>query len=121
MLYSLTLISVSVADASPTKMFTYEAPNKINAELILSWTNPEGNYSGFKITGDYIPEETLTRTCNPNCSHTISGLKHYSMYNLNLKVLSCGLPSTPVSLSCKTGITSRTLFFVDNKITAFNF
>ncbi|XP_053174860.1 receptor-type tyrosine-protein phosphatase eta [Scomber japonicus] len=96
----------SCTNASPTKMFTYEAPNKINAELILSWINPEGSYTGFKITGDYIPEETLTRTCNPNCSHTISGLKHYSIYNLSLKVLSCGLPSTPVSLSCKTGITN---------------
>ncbi|XP_062276922.1 receptor-type tyrosine-protein phosphatase eta [Scomber scombrus] len=92
-------------NASPTKMFSYEAPNKINAELILSWTNPEGNYTGFQITGDDIPEANLKRTCNPNCSHTITGLNHYSVYNLSLKVLSCGLPSTPVSLSCKTGIT----------------
>lgn len=112
MFYLWTLFSVSAADASPVKNFACDGPNKTHAELILSWTSPKGQYTNFKITGSNIEDINSKGPCNPNCTHTISKLKHYTPYNLNLMVESCGLPSTSVPLNCKTGITSRKSFFL---------
>ena len=117
----LTFISVSAAEASPVKDLTCEGPNKTNAEIILSWTKPNGRFKSFQINRSNSETIKLTSTCNPNCNHTISNLSHNTAYNLVMTTLSCGLPSTSVSLTCMTGITRKALFFVDNMITIFYF
>ncbi|XP_042268585.1 receptor-type tyrosine-protein phosphatase eta isoform X4 [Thunnus maccoyii] len=92
-------------NASPVKDLTCEGPNKTNAEIILSWTKPDGQYKSFQINRSNSETIKLTSSCNPNCNHTISNLSHNYEYKLVMVTLSCGLPSTPLSLSCMTGIT----------------
>ncbi|KAM7396461.1 hypothetical protein PAMP_019498 [Pampus punctatissimus] len=103
-----TLISYCT-NASPATILACNGPNKTNAEIILSWTNPEGQYYGFqitKITNNNSDVITFNSTCKPTCSHTISNLNHHTVYKLVLKTQSCGLSSTPVSHNCMTGITN---------------
>lgn len=119
----LSWLSVSAADASPVKnLKCNNSTNTENAELILLWTKPEGQHNGYNITesNNRIISNFIS-TCNSNCNYTISNLTYHTEYKLAFKTLSCGLPSTPVNVTCMTGITSRTIFFVDNIITTFNF
>ncbi|XP_008298883.1 receptor-type tyrosine-protein phosphatase eta isoform X2 [Stegastes partitus] len=88
--------------ASPVTDLTCKGPNNPNAEVILNWTKPRGQYSGFSIN---INTDTIDRkgTC---CSHTVSDLRHNTNYTLTVTTLSCGGSSYPVTISCKTGITN---------------
>lgn len=97
-------------DASPVKHLQCEGPNATNAELVVSWTSPSGQHSGFQVTVNDSGITSLASTC---CNHTVSNLLHYTVYMLIVETLSCGQPSTPVSRECRTGITSRTLSFVN--------
>lgn len=98
------------ADASPVKNLQCEGPNKANAEIVLSWTSPTGQHSGFQVTVNHGEIDNISSTC---CNHTVSNLRHYTEYLLTVKTLSCGEPSTPVSQDCWTGITSRMLCVVN--------
>ncbi|XP_044212573.1 receptor-type tyrosine-protein phosphatase eta isoform X1 [Thunnus albacares] len=104
-------------NASPVKDLTCEGPNKTNAEIILSWTKPDGQYKSFQINRSNSETIKLTSSCNPNCNHTISNLSHNYEYKLVMVTLSCGLPSTPLSLSCMTGITHPPVPKDYNKLT----
>ncbi|XP_029290476.1 receptor-type tyrosine-protein phosphatase eta-like isoform X3 [Cottoperca gobio] len=89
-------------DASPVKDLKCEGPNTKDAEIILNWNIPKGQYSGFNVTvnNDQI---NSPRTC---CQYTVSDLRHYTEYNLTMETQSCGQPSTPVHRRCTTGITN---------------
>ncbi|XP_034734384.1 receptor-type tyrosine-protein phosphatase eta [Etheostoma cragini] len=89
-------------NASPVTILTCTGPNTKNAEILLSWTKPNGQYSGFQVTVDNS-EKNSTNTC---CNKTVPNLRHYTVYNLTVETQSCGLPSTPVSRLCRTGITN---------------
>ncbi|XP_070827425.1 receptor-type tyrosine-protein phosphatase eta-like [Chaetodon trifascialis] len=93
----------SCTDASPMKNIQCVGPNEIKAEVILSWTSPSGQYSGFQITVDDREILNIASTC---CNHTVSNLRHFTTYKLSVKTLSCGQPSTPVVRYCQTGITT---------------
>ncbi|XP_069577895.1 receptor-type tyrosine-protein phosphatase eta-like [Brachyistius frenatus] len=88
-------------NASPVKDLSCDGPNKTNAEIILSWTKPRGQNSGFQVIVNEIIHSS--NTC---CSHTVSNLRHHTKYNLTVKTKSCGYHSTPLSVNCLTGITS---------------
>ncbi|XP_041794912.1 receptor-type tyrosine-protein phosphatase eta isoform X3 [Chelmon rostratus] len=90
-------------NASPVKNLQCEGPNKANAEIVLSWTSPTGQHSGFQVTVNHGEIDNISSTC---CNHTVSNLRHYTEYLLTVKTLSCGEPSTPVSQDCWTGITN---------------
>ncbi|KAK9516915.1 hypothetical protein VZT92_024823 [Zoarces viviparus] len=90
-------------NASPVKDLKCKSPNTTNAQVILSWNEPIGQHSGFKVTVNDGEIITSTRTC---CRHTVSNLRHKTKYNLAVETQSCGPPSTPVSLDCWTGITN---------------
>ncbi|XP_049578499.1 receptor-type tyrosine-protein phosphatase eta isoform X2 [Syngnathus scovelli] len=90
-------------DASPVRNTTCEGPDIPNAEIVLSWTKPMGQFQDIRITINNA--EIGASTCNQSCSQTISNLSHYTSYNIMMETLSCGKPSIPVSLHCKTGIT----------------
>ncbi|XP_037111316.1 receptor-type tyrosine-protein phosphatase eta isoform X2 [Syngnathus acus] len=89
--------------ASPVRNTTCEGPDIPNAEIVLSWTKPMGQFHDIRITINNA--EIGTSTCNQSCSQTISNLSHYTSYNIMMETLSCGEPSIPVSLHCRTGIT----------------
>ncbi|XP_039665211.1 receptor-type tyrosine-protein phosphatase eta isoform X4 [Perca fluviatilis] len=89
-------------NASPVTNLTCLGPNTTNAEILLSWTKPNGQNLGFQVTGNNIVNNVI-KTC---CNYTVSNLRHYTGYNLTVVTQSCGLPSTPRSLLCITGITN---------------
>ncbi|XP_078113681.1 receptor-type tyrosine-protein phosphatase eta-like isoform X1 [Sander vitreus] len=89
-------------NASPVTSLTCTGPNTINAEINLSWTKPNGQYSGFQVTVNNGKNNSINTSC---CKHTVSNLRHYTEYNLTVETQSCGLPSTPWSRLCWTGIT----------------
>ncbi|XP_070687308.1 receptor-type tyrosine-protein phosphatase eta-like [Pempheris klunzingeri] len=93
----------SCTNASSVRDLRCETPNKPNAEVILSWTEPRGHYTGFQVTVNYHNYSMTTNTC---CSHTVSSLLHYTEYQLTVETLSYGESSTPVSRVCRTGITN---------------
>ncbi|XP_063757414.1 receptor-type tyrosine-protein phosphatase eta isoform X2 [Eleginops maclovinus] len=88
-------------NASPVEELVCKGPNTKNAKLILNWKQPKGNYSGFNVT--YNDNSFLATN---HCEHTVPNLPHYTEYYLTIKTQSCGLPSTPVNISCRTGITN---------------
>ncbi|XP_019749602.1 receptor-type tyrosine-protein phosphatase eta-like isoform X3 [Hippocampus comes] len=92
-------------DASPVRNATCEGPDNPKAEIVLTWTEPRGQFRDFRITMNNTKIMTGPRTCNQSCSQTISNLSHYTSYNIMMETLSCGQPATPVSLYCRTGIT----------------
>ncbi|XP_061826005.1 receptor-type tyrosine-protein phosphatase eta-like isoform X1 [Nerophis lumbriciformis] len=94
----------SCTDASPVRNVSCEGPDKTDAEIVLSWTKPRGQFHGFRITVNNSDTVDFG-TCNESCSQTISNLRHYTTYQLMMETLSCGQPATPVFLHCKTGIT----------------
>lgn len=87
-----------------------EGPNATNAELVVSWTSPSGQHSGFQVA---VNDDKIINLTSTSSNHTVSNLLHYTVYKLTVETLSCGKPSTPVSHECRTGITSRTLSFVN--------
>ncbi|XP_034032788.1 receptor-type tyrosine-protein phosphatase eta isoform X2 [Thalassophryne amazonica] len=93
-------------NASPVPGLKCQIPAEGNASLILSWNKTRGLNSGFNITA--VNNDTsitqLANACNQLCSHTVSNLSYYTEYTLTVVTLSCGQPSTPVSHSCRTGI-----------------
>ncbi|XP_061578753.1 receptor-type tyrosine-protein phosphatase beta-like [Cololabis saira] len=89
-------------NASPVTDVKCYGPNLTDAELILSWTEPAGQSSGFQIIAEAGAELNESAQC---CKHNVSGLKYNTEYNLRVTTQSCGRPSTPVSKSCRTGIT----------------
>ncbi|XP_042352632.1 receptor-type tyrosine-protein phosphatase eta isoform X3 [Plectropomus leopardus] len=109
----------SCTNASPVKNLVCEAPNTTNAKVILSWVKPSGRHSGFQVT---VNDGEIINSTNICCTHTVSGLRHYTQYSLTVETQSCGRPSTPTSVLCQTGITnppvpdnSEKLVKVDNK------
>ncbi|XP_032379279.1 receptor-type tyrosine-protein phosphatase eta [Etheostoma spectabile] len=89
-------------NASPVTNLTCTGPNTENAEILLSWTKPKGQYSGFQVTVDNSKNYSMNTCCNK----TVSDLRHYTEYRLTVETQSCGLPSTPESRLCRTGITN---------------
>uniref|UniRef100_A0A8C4DIL8 protein-tyrosine-phosphatase n=1 Tax=Dicentrarchus labrax TaxID=13489 RepID=A0A8C4DIL8_DICLA len=89
-------------DASPVINLECLGPNKTNAELSLSWTTPNGNYTGFQIS---VNDSNIYSTSSC-CNNIVSNLRHYTKYKLVLKTLSCGNPSAAVSEFCMTGVTN---------------
>jgi len=87
-------------------------PDSENAEVILSWTKPRGGSSGFQITRDGETVRSMVNCCKFN----VSNLNHFTEYNLTVITQSCGHSSVPVSLTCRTGITSKSLSFADSNI-----
>lgn len=106
-----------VADASPVINLQCKGPNKTAAELILSWTKPNGQYISFLVTVKKDNKIINSASNILSLNHIVSNLSHYTDYNLTVETESCGQPSTPVSRRCQTGITSRTLRFVNIIIT----
>lgn len=102
-----------MSDASPVQNLTCDSPNGGDAELVTSWAEPSGNYNEFhfNVSQKDVSKRTeiikMTNTCNQSCSQTISNLSYYTDYELTVRTHSCGRPSTPVVLSCRTGITGR--------------
>ncbi|XP_073327843.1 uncharacterized protein [Pagrus major] len=88
-------------NASPVKDLTCNGPNTPNAEVNLSWNNPDGKYSGFQVA---VNNQIINATSSC-CAQTVSNLSHFTEYHLTVKSLSCGQPSTATNLSCTTGIT----------------
>ncbi|XP_054633086.1 receptor-type tyrosine-protein phosphatase eta isoform X4 [Dunckerocampus dactyliophorus] len=108
----------SCTDASPVRNAACEGPDKINAEIVLSWTKPRGRFHGFRITVNNTEMIIGTSTCNQSCSRTISNLSHSTTYQLVMETLSCGQPATPMSLHCKTGITDPPIPINDESLTS---
>ncbi|XP_041852414.1 receptor-type tyrosine-protein phosphatase eta isoform X9 [Melanotaenia boesemani] len=91
-------------DASPVTNLTCTAPNLEEAQIFLTWNKPDGQSSGFQVVlGDSEPVFNSTASC---CSQNVSRLKHYTEYKVTVMTQSCGHPSTPVNLTCRTGITN---------------
>ncbi|CAJ1057368.1 tenascin-X-like isoform X5 [Xyrichtys novacula] len=88
--------------ASPVVDIKCEGPNKAVAELVLSWDCPRGRYADFKVSVHGTNRDYLLYT---ECNGTVSNLHHYTEYSVTVETQSCGQPSSPVSLSCMTGIT----------------
>uniref|UniRef100_UPI003AACB5E9 receptor-type tyrosine-protein phosphatase eta n=1 Tax=Centroberyx gerrardi TaxID=166262 RepID=UPI003AACB5E9 len=103
-------VSISTCtDASPVTNFKCTGPNGTEAKVTLSWTKPKGLNSGFRLTVANHSETStinLNNSCNPNCGHTVSDLKYNTQYQLTMETQSCGEPSTPVTLTCMSGITN---------------
>uniref|UniRef100_A0A8D3DXM0 protein-tyrosine-phosphatase n=1 Tax=Scophthalmus maximus TaxID=52904 RepID=A0A8D3DXM0_SCOMX len=97
-----TTTNSSCTNASPVKGLTCHGPNKANAEIVLSWTQPSGQHSGFLVT---VKENKISNWTDTCCNLTVFNLHHDTTYHLTVKTLSCGQSSTPVSLDCRTGIT----------------
>ncbi|KAE8296483.1 Receptor-type tyrosine-protein phosphatase eta [Larimichthys crocea] len=93
----------SCTNASPVRDFKCKGPNKIKAEIMLSWNPPKGQHSSFKIT---VNDGEIINTPNSCCNYTVSNLTHSTRYTLKVVTLSCGQPSTPIIHTCKTGITN---------------
>ncbi|XP_035521032.1 receptor-type tyrosine-protein phosphatase eta isoform X2 [Morone saxatilis] len=89
-------------DASPVINLTCDGPNKANAELNLRWTTPNGNHTGFQISLN----NSIINSTSLCCNNIVSNLRHYTEYKVVLKTLSCGKPSTAVSLFCMSGVTN---------------
>nr|XP_020469476.1 receptor-type tyrosine-protein phosphatase eta [Monopterus albus] len=114
--YNISVVTVGVMDykstavtahnytnASSVKHLTCEGPNTTNAQIILSWTKPSGQYSAFRIT---VNNDKINNTEKSCCNHTVSGLVHYTEYTLSVTTESWGQPSAPVTHQCRTGITN---------------
>ncbi|KAM6936903.1 receptor-type tyrosine-protein phosphatase eta-like [Xenentodon cancila] len=92
-------------NADPVTDLHCYGPNLTDAELRLSWTKPAGQSYGFKII--MSAGTGLNVTSAQCCNHNVSGLKYYTDYDVNVTTQSCGQPSTPVSKTCRTGITLK--------------
>ncbi|XP_056244330.1 tenascin-X isoform X4 [Seriola aureovittata] len=93
----------SCTKASPVKHLKCNGPDKENAQIVLSWTAPSGQHSGFLVT---VNDSKISNSTNTCCNQTVYNLRHNTEYKLSVETLSCGEPSTPVSLKCHTGITA---------------
>lgn len=94
-------------DASPVTILDCQGPNTKNAQIILSCSTPHGQYTGFQMT---VNGRNIT---NNSCNYTISGLNHYTNYNVTVITLSYGNPSIPVYYKCLTGITGKAFHNVE--------
>ncbi|XP_068458580.1 receptor-type tyrosine-protein phosphatase eta-like [Clinocottus analis] len=88
-------------NASPAKNLDCIGPNTTNAQVVLTCNKPNGQYSDFKVS---VMDGEINKT--HTCNHTVSNLRHNTEYNLTVETLSCGLPSRPQALLCRTGITN---------------
>ncbi|XP_056138392.1 receptor-type tyrosine-protein phosphatase eta [Lampris incognitus] len=107
----------SCTNASPVSNLRCHSANGTEAKVVLSWSKPKGRSSSFLVIVEDSNNNTVegnvetnnvrqeTSTCNPDCYHTVSNLKHYTEYNIMVKTQSCGKPSTFTSQTCMTGIT----------------
>ncbi|XP_028263428.1 tenascin-X isoform X3 [Parambassis ranga] len=94
--------SSSCTNASPVPKLECYGPNSEVAQLIINWTKPSGQYSSFQINSSN--GVTNISKC---CTYTVkTNLTHYTQYNLTMETQSCGRPSTPVPVNCRTGITN---------------
>ncbi|XP_051885657.1 receptor-type tyrosine-protein phosphatase eta [Pristis pectinata] len=83
----------------------------LNAVLILRWTCPSGLNSGFilKATQNSIickNETSATCTSNQIQQFNLSNVEFFTDYVVSITTLSCGSPSIPTNISCKSGITN---------------
>ncbi|XP_049928086.1 receptor-type tyrosine-protein phosphatase eta isoform X2 [Epinephelus moara] len=90
-------------NASPVTDLQCKGTNTTNAKVILSWSKPKGQHSGFQVTVNHDETIKSTSTC---CNYTVPNLRHHTEYTLTVETQSCGRPSTPMSLPCQTGITN---------------
>ncbi|XP_062418961.1 receptor-type tyrosine-protein phosphatase eta [Pungitius pungitius] len=90
-------------NASPVKDLACFGPNTPIAQVTVSWKKNKGLTSAFKVTVNFSEIVKSTSSC---CNYTVSNLRHSTTYNLSVETQSCGLPSTPVSRTCSTGITN---------------
>ncbi|XP_059191053.1 receptor-type tyrosine-protein phosphatase eta isoform X2 [Centropristis striata] len=98
--YPVTILKCT--NASPVMNFNCKGLNTAIGSLDLSWKKPKGQNSGFKIFVNNNEMDSIS-TC---CKKTVLNLKHFTEYKVSVETQSCGLPSTPVSISCRTGITN---------------
>ncbi|XP_061677448.1 receptor-type tyrosine-protein phosphatase eta-like isoform X2 [Syngnathoides biaculeatus] len=91
--------------SSPVRNVTCQGPDNPNAEIVLSWAKPIGQFNDFRITINNMEIICGKSTCDQSCSQTISNLSHYTLYKITMETLSCGQSATPVSHHCRTGIT----------------
>ncbi|XP_068169430.1 receptor-type tyrosine-protein phosphatase eta-like [Antennarius striatus] len=89
-------------NASSVTNLKCEAPDKTKAEVILSWSRPNGQHSFFQVYTNDSKANNMTSSC---CNHSVSGLLFFTIYKFTVKTFSCGKPSSPVSCHCRTGIT----------------
>ncbi|XP_067357782.1 receptor-type tyrosine-protein phosphatase eta [Channa argus] len=97
----------SCTNASPVTNISCEGPNRSDAKLLLSWSKPSGQFSGFLFKVD--PKGPTTELPNTCFNKTVSGLQYYTKYTVTVVTQSCGLSSTPLFLYCQTGITTPTI------------
>ncbi|XP_049429858.1 receptor-type tyrosine-protein phosphatase eta [Epinephelus fuscoguttatus] len=90
-------------NASPVTDLQCKGTNTTNAKVILSWSKPNGQHSGFQVT---VNDDEIIKSTSTCCNYTVSNLRHHTEYTLTVETQSCGRPSTPVSLPCQTGITN---------------
>ncbi|KAL7403339.1 hypothetical protein ABVT39_027926 [Epinephelus coioides] len=90
-------------NASQVTDLQCKGTNTTNAKVILSWSKPKGQHSGFQVT---VNNDEIIKSTSTCCNYTVPNLRHHTKYTLTVETQSCGPPSTPVSLSCQTGITN---------------
>ncbi|XP_078024164.1 receptor-type tyrosine-protein phosphatase eta isoform X8 [Epinephelus lanceolatus] len=90
-------------NASPVTDLQCKGTNTTNAKVILSWSKPKGQHSGFQVT---VNDDEIIKSTSTCCNYTVPNLRHHTEYTLTVETQSCGRPSTPVSLPCQTGITN---------------
>lgn len=105
---------LETTDASPVTKFMCKGPNGTDAQLRLLWELPKGQHSGFRFIVNDGEIDNSTKTC---CNHTLSNLRHYTVYQLSVTTLGCGRSSVPRVHECTTGITGMASSLDQNVIT----
>ncbi|XP_055365802.1 receptor-type tyrosine-protein phosphatase eta [Betta splendens] len=96
----------SCTNASPVINGSVISPNGTDAKILLSWSKPSGQHTGFLVNVTDTQSGNITPMTSQCCNKTISGLLYNHLYIVTVVTQSCGQSSTSVSLTCTTGITN---------------
>ncbi|XP_059832353.1 uncharacterized protein LOC132397544 [Hypanus sabinus] len=82
-----------------------------NSVLILKWTCPSGLNRGFNLQAkddstNVINETSANCTSNQTDEFKLMNVTFFTKYVVSITTLSCGSPSTPVSITCTSGVSN---------------
>ncbi|XP_066556406.1 receptor-type tyrosine-protein phosphatase eta [Amia ocellicauda] len=84
-------------------------PNgSLQASLEMSWTCPNGFNEGFQVFNINNQNKSVARSdckTSKTINFTLGNLDYNKQYSMRINTLGCGEMSSPVNITCQTGIT----------------
>ncbi|XP_067902160.1 receptor-type tyrosine-protein phosphatase eta isoform X1 [Heterodontus francisci] len=104
---SVTLVQCTDAAAISSSSLTCKGVD-LNPIINFEWTCPSGVNTGFQIkaiSSTRVLTKNITKCTSGEHQFNLTNVKFFTSYSVNITTLSCGKPSTPTRIDCKSGIT----------------